>query len=185
MTMGGIPASTDLISTFMRAVESAGGTIECAPRDPEAIARAVSYRSKGAKRIAIAESRELPPELLNPCRAFPDALSSLAKSELALAEVGITEAFAGVARTGSVCVEIGEGSAGAVSLLARQHIVLLAAECVVERPADLLRPECLDGKGLTKDFVFVTGPSATADMGPLVRGVHGPHALHVILLTGQ
>jgi len=31
--------------------------------------------------------------------------------------------------------------------------------------------------------VFVTGPSATADMGPLVRGVHGPHQLHVIVLV--
>ena len=30
--------------------------------------------------------------------------------------------------------------------------------------------------------VFVTGPSATADMGPLVRGVHGPHKLHIIVL---
>jgi len=30
--------------------------------------------------------------------------------------------------------------------------------------------------------VFVTGPSATADMGPLVRGVHGPHKLHILVL---
>ena len=33
-----------------------------------------------------------------------------------------------------------------------------------------------------RDLVFITGPSATADMGPLVRGVHGPHRLHILLL---
>jgi L-lactate dehydrogenase complex protein LldG len=40
----------------------------------------------------------------------------------------------------------------------------------------------LNGEGLTRDFVFITGPSATADMGPLVRGVHGPHRQHVIVV---
>jgi L-lactate dehydrogenase complex protein LldG len=47
---------------------------------------------------------------------------------------------------------------------------------------DLFRRDVLNGEGLTRDFVFITGPSATADMGPLVRGVHGPHRLHVIVV---
>ena len=40
----------------------------------------------------------------------------------------------------------------------------------------------LEGKGLKRSFTFITGPSATADMGPLVRGVHGPGKLHIIVL---
>jgi len=62
------------------------------------------------------------------------------------------------------------------------HIALLPAEKIVERPRDLFHQDCLDGDGLRLDFVFITGPSATADMGPLVRGVHGPHRLHIIIL---
>jgi L-lactate dehydrogenase complex protein LldG len=62
------------------------------------------------------------------------------------------------------------------------HIAVARRSDMVARPGDLLRPDCLGGKGVTRNFVYVTGPSATADMGPLVRGVHGPHRLHVILL---
>jgi L-lactate dehydrogenase complex protein LldG len=79
-------------------------------------------------------------------------------------------------------VSVDRDHAGAISLLTRMHIAVLAAQTVVERPSDLFRPNCLEGKGLKRSFVFVTGPSATADMGPLVRGVHGPHQLHIIVL---
>jgi L-lactate dehydrogenase complex protein LldG len=33
--------------------------------------------------------------------------------------------------------------------------------------------------------VLATGPSATADMGALVEGVHGPHEVHVIVLEDR
>jgi L-lactate dehydrogenase complex protein LldG len=62
------------------------------------------------------------------------------------------------------------------------HIVLLYADRIVERPRDLFNPTCLDGEGLRRNLVLITGPSATADMGPLVRGVHGPHRLQIFLL---
>jgi L-lactate dehydrogenase complex protein LldG len=67
----------------------------------------------------------------------------------------------------------------AASLLAPLHVALLRAENIVARPRDLFAAGAV---GLAQDFVFITGPSATADMGPLVRGVHGPHRLHVIIL---
>ena len=98
-----------------------------------------------------------------------------------MANVGVTDAFGCVASSGSVCVAA-DGEAGYVSLLTRLHIVLARAADMVERPGDVFQPDRLGGKGLRRNFVFVTGPSATADMGPLVRGVHGPHQLHVLLL---
>ncbi|MFW5973924.1 MAG: LUD domain-containing protein, partial [Natrialbaceae archaeon] len=33
--------------------------------------------------------------------------------------------------------------------------------------------------------VLATGPSATADMGTLVQGVHGPHEVHVVVLEDR
>jgi L-lactate dehydrogenase complex protein LldG len=39
-----------------------------------------------------------------------------------------------------------------------------------------------DGESLKRNLVFITGPSATADMGPLVVGVHGPHRVLILLL---
>ena len=88
---------------------------------------------------------------------------------------GVTEAFAGVARTGSVCIDVGYQRTGMVSLLAPLQIAVVAAENHRAATARPVSRDVLDGKGLKRDFVFITGPSATADMGPLVRGVHGPH----------
>ncbi len=91
---------------------------------------------------------------------------------------GICEAFAGVARTGSVCVRLGSNLTAAVSLLPFEHIVLLQQDRLVWRPRDVVTfPEAQ-----ADNFIFVTGPSATADMGELVRGAHGPGKLHILLL---
>jgi L-lactate dehydrogenase complex protein LldG len=32
------------------------------------------------------------------------------------------------------------------------------------------------------DLILTTGPSATADMGALVKGAHGPREVHVVLI---
>lgn len=70
----------------------------------------------------------------------------------------------------------------AASLLMPLHIVILVAERIVARPGDLFDVSCLGGEGLRRNIVFITGPSATADMGPLVRGVHGPHRLQILVV---
>jgi L-lactate dehydrogenase complex protein LldG len=120
--------------------------------------------------------------LFDACRRLPGAFDLRTRKTMDECAVGITDAFAGVARSGSVCVCIDYDYAGFVSLLSRFHVAVLPVENIVERPGDLFRPDCLNGDGLRRNFVFITGPSATADMGPLVRGVHGPHRLHVILV---
>jgi L-lactate dehydrogenase complex protein LldG len=77
---------------------------------------------------------------------------------------------------------MGPPLAALTSLLMPLHIVLLPATRIVARPRDLFDPAVLNGEGLRRNLVFITGPSATADMGPLVRGVHGPHRLQILLL---
>jgi L-lactate dehydrogenase complex protein LldG len=171
-----------LFDQFSLAATQAGATVERVPRSAEQIAAAVRRAAPGAQRIAVAAPQDLPTELFRECARLQGVFVGRSKSELAAADVGITEAFAGVARTGSICITADYGDLGYVSLLSKTHIAILAAENIMERPADLFRSDCLGGKGLQRDFVFVTGPSATADMGPLVRGVHGPHHLHVIVL---
>ncbi|HVH88843.1 MAG TPA: LUD domain-containing protein [Terriglobales bacterium] len=170
----------DLLAQFEFAARTAYATVEFVPSSAVALAAAVGRVAHG--RIAIAEPLDIAHELFAELRRMPGIVTRRSKAELASCDAGITDAFAGVARTGSVCVTVDHEYAGAISLLSRLHIAVLSAETIVERPADLFRPDRLAGKGLTRNFVFVTGPSATADMGPLVRGVHGPHKLHVILL---
>ncbi|MGO9640339.1 MAG: LUD domain-containing protein [Candidatus Acidiferrales bacterium] len=173
----------DLLEQFENAAREAAATVERIPRSPEAVAAAVARAAPNAQRIVVAEPADLPSALFDDCRRLPGVFPGRTKKELSAAEVGITEAFAGVARTGSLCVAVDQADTGYASLLARTHIAVLAVEDIVERPADLFRPDRLNGKGLRRNYVFVTGPSATADMGPLVRGVHGPQRLHILVLV--
>jgi L-lactate dehydrogenase complex protein LldG len=175
------------IEQFEQAAIAAAATVQRVSRTGQAVARAVSDVAGAtgvpAPRIAVAASQDLPTELLDAIRQLPGVFFERSKSALASADVGVTEAFAGVATTGSICVSVDHEYAGAVSLLAPLQIAVMDSRSIVARPADLFSPDYLGGVGLRRSFVFVTGPSATADMGPLVRGVHGPHRLHILLLV--
>jgi L-lactate dehydrogenase complex protein LldG len=170
----------DLLTQFEAAARSAAATVERVSASASAIASAVARTAKG--RIAIAAPIDLPADLFADLYRLPGVVTARSKAELAACDVGITDAFAAVARTGSVCVTVDHEYSGAISLLARLHIAFVAAQTIVERPAEIFDSNRVGGKGLTRNFVFITGPSATADMGPLVRGVHGPHKMHVIIL---
>jgi len=174
------PVRQDLIEQFEVAARNAAATVERVTYSAAALAAAVKRIATG--RIALAEPQDLPSELFSDLRRLPGMITGRSKQDLATCEVGITEAFAAVARTGSVCVTVDHEYSGVISLLTRLHIAVLAAESIVQRPADLFSTQFLNGKGLERNFVFITGPSATADMGPLVRGVHGSHRLHIVIL---
>jgi L-lactate dehydrogenase complex protein LldG len=178
-----VKQSANLLKQFEEAARCAGATVERVQRDPVMVAAVVERVAPSTARIAVADSRDLPAELLDGCRRLPRVFVARSKSELAAADVGVTEAFAGVSASGSLCVAADEGSTGYISLLARTHIAIIAADSLVERVSNLFqRGEWPRSLALTRNFVFVTGPSATADMGPLVRGVHGPRRLHILVL---
>jgi len=171
-----------LLEQFVAAAVGAAATVDVVDRNPQALADAILTKAGDAERILFAPPQIMPPELFARFASDPRVITQPDSEQLVHSPVGVTEAFAGVARTGSVCVDVNYQRTGVVSLLAPLYIAVLAAENIVPQPRDLFRREVLNGEGLTRDFVFVTGPSATADMGPLVRGVHGPHRQHVIVV---
>jgi len=175
--------SMNSLEQFEAAAKSAAATVERVAYSAKPLAEAVARMSAGAKGVAVAAPLDLPEELFRGVRNLPGVVSGRSLNELSGAEVGVTEAFAGVARTGSICVCVDHEFNGPISLLMRLHIAVLDAKRICDTPSDLLRRDCIDGAGLRRNFVFVTGPSATADMGPLVRGVHGPHRLHILILV--
>jgi L-lactate dehydrogenase complex protein LldG len=102
---------------------------------------------------------------------------------LAAGYTGITDVFAGVAETGSIALSNAHDLSGPVSLFTSRHIALLDAHKLYARPRDLFTDESL--AEIITNMVFITGPSATADMGKLVRGVHGPGRLDIVLIGGE
>jgi L-lactate dehydrogenase complex protein LldG len=171
-----------LVDQFIKAAIAAAATAETVERSPVAIRDAILAKAGEAQRILFALPQVMPAELFALFAADPRVITEPDSEQMVHSAVGVTEAFTGIARTGSICVDVNYQRTGMVSLLAPLHIAVVASENIVPRPRDMFRSDVRNGDGLTRDFVFITGPSATADMGPLVRGVHGPHRLHVIVV---
>jgi L-lactate dehydrogenase complex protein LldG len=177
-----VKEQVSLIEQFTTSAKAAVATVEVIDRSPAALHDAVLRAAGDANRILYAPPRDLPGALFSDTASDPRVAANATPDQMVHSAAGLTEAFAAVASTGSVCVNVSHERTGMVSLLAPLQIAVVAAETIVPQPRDLFRADVLDGRGLVRDFVFVTGPSATADMGPLVRGVHGPHKLHIIVL---
>jgi L-lactate dehydrogenase complex protein LldG len=172
----------DLASIFEEnAVAAAAEVWRCACT-PIAVRLAVEQIVELERGIVLCETEFLPPQIMDGLRGLASVLPKPTDQQLIKADVGVTEAFAGVASSGSVCISLGRPLVGASSLLMPIHIVLLQVERIVARPRDLFDPELLDGTASWRNLVIITGPSATADMGLLVYGAHGPRNLHILLL---
>ena len=172
----------ELIDTFEANAVEAAAEVRRLRASRDEIHQDIEQATRGAGSIVLGAGEFLPAGLMESLGDIPGVLSSPTDEQLSKAEVGVCGAFAGVASAGSVCIAMGPPLVTMASMLMPLHIVLLPAERIVARPRDLFEPACFDGGGLQRNLVFITGPSATADMGPLVRGVHGPHRLRILLL---
>jgi L-lactate dehydrogenase complex protein LldG len=172
-----------LIALFEANAKEAAADVLRVENSPERVRLAVQQAAAGARSIVLGVGEFLPAGVLEKLRAIPGVIPEPTDKQLSTAQVGVSSAFAGVASSGSVCIAMGPPLAAPASLLMPLHIVILAANRIVERPRDVLDSSHLGGEGLSRNLVFITGPSATADMGPLVRGVHGPHRLQILLLS--
>jgi L-lactate dehydrogenase complex protein LldG len=101
-------------------------------------------------------------------------------AEVAVADVGVTGAAYGLADTGSLVV-LSSQEARLASLLPPVHIAILRSEVLLSSLDELLTilPTPAEANA---SMVLITGPSRTADIEQiLVRGVHGPGELHVVV----
>jgi len=102
--------------------------------------------------------------------------------DLDAARTGVTGADFGVAAYGSVFLPDDPDGVEPVSLFVDRHVAVLRESDLFDdlpESVDHLGPRLRDGES----GIVATGPSATADMGALVKGAHGPKEVHVILLA--
>jgi L-lactate dehydrogenase complex protein LldG len=96
---------------------------------------------------------------------------------------GITGADAGLVESGSVVLRSGPGRPRTASLLAETHIVILPTVRLYRSLPHYLA-EHPGAVGGISNLVVITGPSRTGDIEQqLTLGVHGPQALHVVLVS--
>ena len=103
------------------------------------------------------------------------------------ADVGLTGTDYALAETGSLVILPRRGLSRLVSLAPPVHIALVRPEEVLESLHDLFLLRRLEfkqrGGEMGSYLNFITGPSRTADIEmTIVQGVHGPRAVHMILV---
>ncbi len=174
---------TKMIQEFREAAELADATTEIIPANSASLNKSLTQATASEELVLFAEPEDIAPELFSEFKLNPKVVKDPTKEQLSTVRCGITDAFGAVAVTGSVCVPVSKGLTSPISMLTRKHIVVLDEKTIVPRPRDVLSDKYLDRKGMARSYSFITGTSATADMGPLVRGVHGPGELHIIILS--
>ncbi|MEO7649782.1 MAG: lactate utilization protein [Bryobacteraceae bacterium] len=95
---------------------------------------------------------------------------------------GITSADYCLGDTGTLVMLASRDEARLISLLPPVHIAVVPRERILTGLDELLTLVPLPAEG-TSSMVLITGPSRTGDIEQfLVRGVHGPGEIHVVIV---
>jgi L-lactate dehydrogenase complex protein LldG len=176
------PEATDIeIETFLKEVKKLSGVAQkFSPSDIDAalktlvqeqhIQKATAWETACLRQLGVTEIlKSLGVELVPP---------NANKHDMALCDLGITEADFLLAETGTLVLRSSAQRPRAVSLLPRVHLAIVRPE--------MLRADMHQVFAEAKDqpyLLFITGPSRTADIELTVTlGVHGPRNLYVWML---
>jgi len=97
--------------------------------------------------------------------------------------VAISEAYAGIAETGTLVLLSQEQRWISHNFLPDDHIIVLDSTLIVRHQEDIWTRLRALSNGLPRVVNLITGPSKTADVEQTVQyGAHGPRRLHVIVV---
>ncbi|GAB3668169.1 LutC/YkgG family protein [Halopiger thermotolerans] len=98
------------------------------------------------------------------------------------AKTGISAANIGIADYGSVVLPARPDGSEPVSLFPDTHVAVLRTSDIVPGIPEAFARLGDEFRAGNDTAIIATGPSATADMGSLVTGAHGPKDVHVVML---
>lgn len=110
--------------------------------------------------------------------------TTLTPRRLQAAETGVTRA-AGVVEHGTLVLQSDAAGTEPASLYPRTHVAVVAASDLHATFPDAFAWLADEFDAGRDSAILATGPSATADMGELVQGVHGPQAVHVVVVEDR
>lgn len=114
---------------------------------------------------------------------WPDNLAVEVRTATTHDKVVLTEAYAGIAETGSVVMCSGKESPVSLNFLPDHFICVMRASRVVERIEDIWEQMRREGISMPRAINVITGPSRTADVEQIIQmGAHGPRKVHLLLL---
>jgi L-lactate dehydrogenase complex protein LldG len=173
------------VARFQAAFEALNGVltdVEDVESVPEALAKILDGQSAVASNHPFLGACGVP--------AVPGVRSGITdpaelRNACAAAAVGITSAYCLLAETGSIALLATPEEPRMVSLLPPVHVAIVHQARLLNNLDEMLslNPRPVD---TSSALVLITGPSRTGDIEQfLVRGVHGPGTVHVILVRGK
>lgn len=116
-------------------------------------------------------------------------VAGLTREQLFVCDAGVTTAQWGIAETGTLVLESARERHRLLSLVPPVHIALLSTSRICATLGDVLARVHPAGAGRDVEshaITFITGPSRTSDIElTLAIGVHGPQALHIVLVDAE
>lgn len=109
--------------------------------------------------------------------------TELTPRDFTVAETGVTPIGNAIAQYGTLVVESNIDGNEPVSLYPPTHVGVVRESDVLADVSEAI-PHLGERFADGGSAVFATGASATGDMGALVKGVHGPKTVHVVLVEG-
>jgi L-lactate dehydrogenase complex protein LldG len=103
-------------------------------------------------------------------------------AELNEAVTGVTGASLAIADYGSLVLRSDEGGSEPVGLFVDRHVAVLREGDIVPDMAAAFEWLGEELRETRDSAILATGPSATADMGALVQGAHGPEEVEVVVV---
>lgn len=105
--------------------------------------------------------------------------------EILAAETGVSHAGLAVAEYGTVTLRTTADADEFISLYPSRHVIVVEEADIAPGMTEAFAQLGEEFDAGTRTQILATGPSATADMGSLVRGVHGPESIHVLIVEEQ
>ncbi|WP_058991919.1 LUD domain-containing protein [Haloarcula sp. CBA1127] len=157
----------------------------------EALGVTVASTTESELEAAVTEAVTEPAVGVAPDEAVADEAFSLTETPVTVdptpvalreATTGVTEAELGIGDYGSLVLSMTDQASELVSLFVERHVAILYEEDI-QPDMDAAVAELDERFNETGgSAIIATGPSATADMGALVKGAHGPREVHVIIV---
>lgn len=176
-----------LVEVFKNSLEAVDGHCILVQNEQEVVQaltetiRRLQQTKLLARRIAISDAPEVE-RLIKLTDLEVDELAiTPSASEVFHFDVGISQAQAGIAETGTLLLDSARERHRLVSLVPPVHIAIINASQIVETLGEALATLRRE-ETLSPIVTLVTGPSRTADIElTLAIGVHGPQELFVIV----
>lgn len=105
--------------------------------------------------------------------------------ELFEARTGITHAVSAIAEYGSVVLQGTKNGEEPLSLYPETHVAVVAESDIHEDMSAAIGDVADHIRSGETSHIVATGPSATADMGELVKGAHGPKSVEIVVVSDQ